>query len=68
MEKHLSDVFTGTNERLERLLSRLFGRNLDDTILDEVLEQMKFSGFDPNPQGNGPSKIVQLWVHWLVGA
>lgn len=49
MEDYLGNLFTKANENIERLLQRIFGQNLNDDILDKTLEQMKFSGFNPDP-------------------
>jgi hypothetical protein len=50
MEKFIKDLFDETNNRIDRLLKRLFGENDTDSILDDVLEKMKFSGFSPDPK------------------
>jgi hypothetical protein len=50
METYLTDIFKGVESRIDRLAQRVFGFNLDDKILDETLEQMKFTGFNPDPQ------------------
>ena len=49
MESYLENLFTSANKKIEELLLALFGRG-DAKVIDEVLEQMKFSGFNPDPQ------------------
>jgi len=40
MESYLRNIFTETNNQLERLLQRVMGGNLEDQILEEVLGQL----------------------------